>query len=105
MGTVVAETGISATTLGLAAAAAGGIFLLTKSGKKDSGSSSGDTTTPDGPTSVDPISTDPDSGFQTYDDMLEYWTTNHCVAVLSDKISASEDIKSKCSVISKDPKF
>lgn len=105
MGTVVAETGISATTLGLAAAAAGGIFLLTKSGKKDSGSSSGDTTTPDDPTAVDPISTDPDSGFQTYDDMLEYWTTNHCVAVLSDKISASEDIKSNCSVISKDPSF
>ncbi len=105
MGTVVAETGISATTLGLAAAAAGGIFLLTKSGSKDGDSSGGDTTTPGGPTSVDPISTDPDSGFQTYDDMVEYWTTNHCVAVLSARISASEDIKSKCSMISKDPSF
>ncbi|MBK7845741.1 MAG: hypothetical protein IPJ71_19060 [Bdellovibrionales bacterium] len=53
----------------------------------------------------DPISTDPDSGFQTYDKMVEYWTTNHCVAVLSNKISASEDIKSNCSIISKDPSF
>ncbi|MBK8203615.1 MAG: hypothetical protein IPK68_15245 [Bdellovibrionales bacterium] len=105
MGTVVAETGISATTLGLAAAAAGGIFLLTKSGNSDSGSSSGEPTTPGDPTSVDPIGTDPDSGFQTYDDMVEYWTTNHCVAVLSARISASEDIKSKCSMISKDPSF
>jgi hypothetical protein len=105
MGTVVAETGISATTLGIAAAAAGGIFLLTKSGKKSGDSSGDDTTTPDDPTAVDPITTDPDSGFQTYDKMVEYWTTNHCVAVLSNKISASEDIKSNCSVISKDPSF
>lgn len=105
MGMVATGTGISATTLGLAAAAAGGIFLLTKSGNSDSGSSSGEPTTPGDPTSVDPISTDPDSGFQTYDDMVEYWTTNHCVAVLSARISASEDIKSKCSMISKDPSF
>lgn len=105
MGTLVTETGISATTLGLAAAAAGGIFLLTKSSGSKDKSSGDDTTTTSDDAGTDPISTDPDSGFQTYDDMVEYWTTNHCVAVLSNKISASEDIKSNCSIISKDPSF
>lgn len=105
MGMVATGAGISATTLGLAAAAAGGIFLLTKSGSKDGDSSGGDTTTPDDPTSVDPISTDPDSGFQTYEDMYKYWITNKCRSVLSGTISASEDIVDNCTAISKDPSF
>lgn len=105
MGTVATQTGISATTLGLAAAAAGGIFLLTKSSGSKDKSSGGDTTTPADPTSVDPISTDPDSGFQTYEDMYKYWTTNKCRSVLSGTITASEDIVDNCTAISKDPSF
>lgn len=90
LGAVVAGTKIQAWQLGLAAAAAGGVMMLTQSKGSSGSKSSGSSATLQGSdASVDNTaagaSSDASSGEElgSLEDMKQYWTANNCEQILS----------------------